>query len=614
MPLLALLPAVLLALPAAAHAAAPPERALYADGPDGRHLLDSGWTTRADPGDVGRRRHWERPGVDQGFRRTSVPHAFNARDRSRRGFASRVQWYRTRFDLPSGDATGWRLRFESVNRHATVWLNGRRLGSHEGAYLPFELPARPLRERGNELVVRVDGRGSRTDLPPSSRVRGWWNYGGILREVYLRRVRALDLADLQVVPHRGDPASIDIRAAVRNTSSEAQPVTYRATLRHPDGRTTTIVVPSNPPPPTPAGARAAVSPPALRSGRLARIESSMQIDGPLDWGPDAPNLYELELELSGGQVVTAHFGLRDWAVDDQGRATLNGRPLSLRGASFHEETLNLGAALGPEQRDQIVEELRALGADFTRAHYPPHPALLEAFDRAGIVMWEQIPVWRLRDANFTRRLRREALSRLRETIVRDRNHASVMTWSIANETLGGGARERSYVRAAIALARRLDPTRLVAADPSLRPLDDIPAHYSELDAIGVNEYVGWYGGATSELAGDLDALRARFPRQALFVTEFGAEANRSGPAGEMGTYEFQTQFMADHLRIVDASDELSGALAWVLRDFWVRPGWSGGNPRPDSPFNRKGLFDERGSPKPAFETVRERYAAVPSVR
>lgn len=596
MPLLALLVVVLLALPAAAQAAAPPERALYADGPDGRHLLDSGWTTRADPRDVGLRGHWERPGRTQGFRRTSVPHAFNARDRSRRGFASRVQWYRTRFDLPDGEATGWRLRFESVNRHATVWLNGRRLGAHEGAYLPFELRARALRDAGNELVVRVDGRGSRTDLPPSSRVRGWWNYGGILREVYLRRVRALDLADLQVVPREG---GVDVRAVVRNTGDEAQPRGFEIALRHPDGVLTEVA-------PEPGG--------PLAAGRLARLETFVPIEAARRWRPDDPALYELRLTVPGGQVTTAHFGLRDWAVDTQGRATLDGRPLALRGASFHEETLNLGAALGPEQRDQIVEELRALGADFTRAHYPPHPALLEAFDRAGIVMWEQIPVWRLRDRNFTRRLRREALSRLRETILRDRNHASVMTWSIANETLGGGARERSYVRSAIALARRLDPTRLVAADPSLRPLDDIPAHYAELDAIGVNEYLGWYGGATSELAGDLDALRARFPRQALFVTEFGAEANRSGPAGEMGTHEFQTQFMADHLRIIDASDELSGALAWVLRDFWVRPGWSGGNPRPDAPFNRKGLFDERGVPKPAFETVRELYAAVPSTR
>lgn len=597
--LLALCASLVLSAPAGA--GAPRERALYTDGPDGLHLLSRGWTTRADSRDIGRKRRWERPGYDRGFRRVSVPHSFNARDDSSRGFRSRVQWYRTSFDLPRGAAEGWRLRFESVNRHATVWLNGRRLGTHEGAYLPFELTARSLKRRGNELVVRVDGRETRTDLPPASRPRGWWNYGGILREVYLRRVRALDGADLQVTPRRGDPAQVDYRLMVRNRSGRGQPRGFsRVTLVHPDGRGESVST--------------RLRRNGIRRGRLARLEGSLPIADPVEWTPSNPALYRLELELPGGQTHTTHFGIREWAVDEQGRATLNGRPLSLRGASFHEETLNRGGAIRVREMQQITDQLNAVGADFARAHYPPHPSLLEAFDREGIVFWEQIPVWRLRDSNFSRRLRKEALTRLRETILRDRNHASVMTWSIANETLRAGRRERAYVRDAVRLIRRLDPTRLAAADPSLRPLDDIPAHYDQLDAIGVNEYLGWYGGATSELRGDLDALRARFPRQALFVTEFGAEANRSGPGTEMGTYEFQAGFLRDHLAVIDATPAVSGALVWALRDFWVRPNWHGGNPLPDSPFNRKGIFDERGVPKLAFETVRQRFGAVPSVR
>ncbi|MEX2195862.1 MAG: glycoside hydrolase family 2 TIM barrel-domain containing protein [Thermoleophilaceae bacterium] len=599
--LLAFLVLLVLAVPAAARA--PDEEALYADGPDGLHLLDRGWTTRADTRDVGRRRHWERAGNDRGFRRVSVPHSFNARDDSTRGFRSRVQWYRVRFDRPRDrDAEDWRLRFESVNRHATVWLNGRRLGTHEGAYLPFEMGARGLKQRGNELVVRVDGRETRTDLPPSSRPRGWWNHGGILREVYLRRVAALDLADLQVIARRGSPAQVEVEGMVRNATGATRRLEVeRAVLAGPDGTRTNVTGAFD------DGRR-------LGRGRLGRLRGSFSIPDPREWSPDAPNLYRLDVRLAGGQLTTVRFGIREWAVNEQGQATLNGRPLSLRGASFHEETLNRGGALRPREHEQIVAQLQAVGADFTRAHYPPHPALLEAFDRAGIVFWEQIPVWRLRDTNFSARLRKEALSRLREAILRDRNHAAIMTWSVANETLRGGRRERAYITDAVRLIRRLDPTRLAAADPALRPLDHIPAHYDMLDAIGVNEYVGWYGGATPELRGDLEVLRARFPRQALFVTEFGAEANRSGPATELGTFEFQTGYLGDHLAIIDATSALSGALVWALRDFWVRPRWSGGNPQPDSPFNRKGIFDERGNPKPAFETVRQRFAAVPPLR
>jgi beta-glucuronidase len=594
---------LLLAAAPPGFAAVPAERALYADGPDGRYLLDSGWSTRADPRDAGLRERWQRPARGAGFRPVQLPHSFNARDRSSRGFRSRVQWYRLRFDLPEDPAAvAWRLRFESVNREATVWLNGRRLGSHEGAHLPFELAARSLKPAGNELVVRVDGRMSPSDLPPSSRPRGWWNYGGILREVYLRRVAALDGRDLQVTTVRGNPARIDFRAMARNASGSPQALAFTATLRGPDG--------------VPAGATAAGSGGSLPPGGLGEVSGSFTIPNARSWSPDEPNLYELELRLAGGQTLRAHAGIRDWGVDGAGNATLDGRPLTLRGASFHEETLNRGGALGPAQRDQIVTELQAIAADFAREHYPPHPALLEAFDRAGIVFWEQVPVWRLRARQLgSARLRREALARLRQTVLRDRNHASVMAWSVANETLRGGAAERRYLTAAEALVRRLDPTRLVAVDTSLRPLRDIPSAYGGLDAIGVNEYVGWYGEArNAELEGDLAALRARFPGRALFVTELGAEANRAGPASVKGTFAFQRDWLAEHLGIIDRSPHVSGALVWVLRDFWVRPGWRGGNPRPDAPFNRKGLFDETGAPKAAAELVRERFAAVPPFR
>ncbi|HWH44032.1 MAG TPA: glycoside hydrolase family 2 TIM barrel-domain containing protein [Thermoleophilaceae bacterium] len=588
------------AAPAAA-AQVPPERPLYADGPDGRHLLASGWETRADTRDRGLRERWYRPGRDRGFRSVRVPHAFNAGDRSSRGFRSRVQWYRARFDLPRDpDAVAWRLRFESVNREATVWLNGRRLGRHEGAHLPFELSARSLRPRDNELVVRVDGRESRTDLPPSTRPRGWWNWGGILREVYLRRVAALDLSDLQVTARRGDPARISWSARVRNWSGSPVAATVEARLIDPAGRETLL-------PQVSAG--------TLGSGRSGALAGEATVASPREWSPDDPALYTLELRLAGGQTVTTRFGIREWGLDGSGRATLNGRPLSLRGASFHEETNARGGALGPRERGQIVDELVALGADLARAHYPPHPALLEEFDRRGIVFWEQIPVWRLRDPHFRPvRLRREALSRLREAIERDRNHASIMTWSLANETLRAGFWERRYIRAARAVAKMLDPSRLVAADVSLRPLDQVPAHYSELDAIGLNEYLGWYGGHSSELPGDLAEIRRRFPQTALFVTEFGAEANRTGPASRKGTFAFQRDFLAEHLRLIDSAPEVSGAAVWALRDFMVRPGWRGGNPRPNPPWNHKGVFDRFGRPKASFDAVREAFTQAPAFR
>src|SRR3954454_1722435 len=123
-------------------ATVPTERALYTDAPNGMFLLDRDWTTRADPHDTGIRRGWWRRGAGAGFRPTSIPNAFNARSLSRRSFDGGVQWYRATFTAPQVDAVaGWRVRFESVNVDATVWLNGKRIGHHRGAYLPFELMA-----------------------------------------------------------------------------------------------------------------------------------------------------------------------------------------------------------------------------------------------------------------------------------------------------------------------------------------------------------------------------------------------------------------------------------------------------------------------------------------
>jgi hypothetical protein len=259
-----------------------------------------------------------------------------------------------------------------------------------------------------------------------------------------------------------------------------------------------------------------------------------------------------------------------------------------------------------------VAQLRALGADVTRQHYPPHPALLEAFDRLGIVFWEQIPVWRMQSVQLeSDAVRARALSFLERAVLRDRNHASVMVWSAANEPLGSGPGEERYLREARALVRRLDPSRLLAVDKSISPPSDVPSFYSELDALGLTNYIGWYGGPLPRVGPALDAMRARFPAVALFQSEFGAEANREGPASEKGTYAYQRDFFDAHLGAIDERPYVNGAIVWLLRDYPVRPGWIGGNPRPDPPFSRKGLLDRHGDPKPGWETVRRRLRAVP---
>ena len=137
-----------------------------------------------------------------------MPRAWNLGDDSPASMLGGVGWYRKDFTLPSAAAAlQWVVRFESVNYTSKVWLNGRAVGSHRGAYLPFEFVLDGLDRTGtNHLVVRVDSRRARDDFPPAginqagAPAGGWWNYSGILREVYLRRVRTADFQQVIVRP------------------------------------------------------------------------------------------------------------------------------------------------------------------------------------------------------------------------------------------------------------------------------------------------------------------------------------------------------------------------------------------------------------------------------
>ncbi len=574
--------AVALTPAAAAHAYTPSQRALYQDGPSGRYLLDKGWSTARSRGGP--------------WHAVRIPNAFNARHFSKRSELSRVQWYRERFTLPSeGGATGWRIRFESVNTSATVWLNGKKIGSHTGAHLAFELPARGIRSGANTLLVRVQGHASRNDIPPAGRERGWWNFGGILREVYLRKVGQLDLGAPQITTTPGNPAQVSFSAQVRNTGATATPVDLALTATGPGGFSSSVPVVGG----------------DLQPGELGRVSSQFTVPNPALWSPESPNLYELKA-TAGGQTTTIHFGVRQWSKAADGHPLLNGQPLELRGASFQEENLARGAGLTAGGEDVLADQLTALGANFTRAHYPPSERLLEACDRLGIVFWEQIPVWRLKGKDLARaHLRRTILDRLRKTVLRDRNHASVMTWGVANEIVRGGSAETRYLTQAKALVRRLDPTRFFAVDQTLSPHVHLPAVFRKLDALGISEYIGWYGDdSLSKVRPLLDSVRRQLPGVALFATEFGAEANRSGPASRKGTYAFQSHWLDRQLTTIDRTPYLGGAIVWLLRDYAVRPGWGGGNPRPSPPFSTKGLIDRHGRRKPAWSVVKRHFAAT----
>jgi beta-galactosidase/beta-glucuronidase len=586
----------------------PPTGAVYRDGPSGRYLLAGDWHVRADPTDQGRKARWQRARSLAGWAPTTVPNAANAGDFSEQSYLGSVYWYRKDFRLPRAPGgSRWIFRFESVNYRATVWLNGRQLGSHTGPFLPFEIQAQDLDHNGdNRLVVRVDSRRGTLDVPSlgirrdGRYIGGWWNYTGILREVYLRQVKRFDFSDVLVrtrLPCRHCDATIDVTATVANLGNKSALATIEGRAARRDLLFKAAAVPGN-------GTR--------------RFKANLRLQDPRLWSPERPSLYKVRLLVrrDDGEVVqrySVRIGIRRISVSSTGRLLINYRPVNLRGASMHEDDAVTGSALQPDAIRQNVALLRDLGATMTRSHYPLHPLTLELADRYGIVVWSEIPVYQMQDMLFRNAgVRKQSLQMLEELIHRDRNHPSVLVWSVGNEnTSRPGPGFVRYVRQAKHLARRLDPTRLVGLAFPGYPTIGRQALYTELDALGVNDYFGWYPGPENSIARRedlgpyLDRLHSEYPGQALFVTEFGAEANRSGPASEKGTFEFQRDFLAYHLQVFSERPFLNAALVWILRDFRVKPFYDGGNPIPDPPNNRKGLVDLAGQKKLAFETVRE---------
>jgi beta-glucuronidase len=332
------------------------------------------------------------------------------------------------------------------------------------------------------------------------------------------------------------------------------------------------------------------------------------------WEPGHGRLYTVRAAASLGKRVVStystHIGIRSFTVDRRGRLRINGRRFALRGASMHEDNPLVGAALSPLNRQQMFGQLLELGANITRAHYPLHPDFLEMADRAGVLVWDQIPFYRIPvDILKRKSVRNRGLSYLRDTILRDQNHPSVLAWSIANELSSRPKRnQQKYMNAAVRLIKSMDPTRLSAIDFAGYPSVRLIPSYRRFDALGMNSYAGWYPGPAGQihdrqiLGQYLNQLHQYYPQQALFVTEFGAEANRHGPVTEPGTFEYQSDLLRFHFQTYAQKSFVNGAIAWILRDFKVRPGWEGGNPFPTPPYvyNEKGLVDPYGQKKPAF--------------
>ncbi|MDZ4139036.1 MAG: glycoside hydrolase family 2 TIM barrel-domain containing protein [Erythrobacter sp.] len=501
-------------------------------------------------------------------------------------------WYQRRFDAVIDPASRSILRFGAANYSAEVWLNGKRLGRHEGGFTPFAFEVTGmLRAHGNRLVVAVDSQRTSHDVPPP--VTDWETYGGITRAVRLINLPGTFVDDAWVKLEADGRISADIR--IDGVQKAGLPVRLTIPELGVDQRGATD-----------------------KDGSLAlRFTPRKPIQR---WSPDSPKLYRVEIS-AGEDRWHDIVGFRTLAVQGS-QILLNGEPIFLRGISLHEEELGADPTrhITDAAAEALLREARdGLGGNFVRlAHYPHGEPMLRAADRLGMIVWSEIPVyWRIAfdDPAVLEKTRRM----LAEMILRDRNRASIALWSVGNETPIGDARNGFMARLALDV-RALDPDRLVTAalltgremDSGRQVVTISDPLAASVDVLAVNTYFGWYGGDRLD---DIGAFVWDLPTDKPFLfSEFGAGAklgyHAEGPPQKF-TEEYQADYYRSTLAMAEGIPTLAGLSPWVLKDFrsprrqlpGIQDGW-----------NRKGLISETGERKQAFTVLAEWYAKMEDTR
>jgi Glycosyl hydrolases family 2, TIM barrel domain/Glycosyl hydrolases family 2/Beta-galactosidase jelly roll domain len=605
---------------AAPAALAPPLQSVIFEGPGGRLPLTQ-WTLRRDPSNRGLALGWQHGSFTGAT--VSVPNVVNPTPYTGkaggRNYEGSVAWYRTSFD--AAQAGTYALSFQSANYLASVWVDGHKLGSHHGSYLPFEMRT-SVAAGTHTVVVRVDWRNPGQQAREGFH-RTWFNWGGLDGEVDVRQIGESGLSEpaLQTTLTAGGDSSPPsaTQASVRVTV-EVHNYGPRRTLT-PEGSLTR------------AGQKIALSFPALALAhdQSASDTATATVSAPALWAPSHPSLYGLSLTIGNESSYSANVGLRQLTWHG-GSLYLNGTQLKLHGASIQEDARGHGDALSAGDQDTLVTELEQIHANVVRSQHPLDAALLERLDEAGILVWQGVgPVegagnW----YSTTPRLLGEAEQQAKTAVLAEQLHPSIFAWNLVDEVANNGrdSQEVSYVRALSRWIHQHDPTRMVAVDVwGDHPPTHAGALYSEADAIAETDYSGWYdyprdtpGQLATKMRQRLSAMERTFAGKVLVVSEFGAESNDLNPPGAPGSYAYQAKLLAEHIDVYQADPHLTAMMAWVLRDYPLTPTFEGGSIKQVLPklkliegLNQKGLFTYSGQPKPGVvSTVASLYAALPA--
>jgi len=499
-------------------------------------------------------------------------------------------WYRRTFNFKTPDPTKrFFVYFGAVNYEAEVYLNGKKLGSHEGGFGPFnfEVPFTLIHEKDNQLVVHVNNNRNQESIPALE--TDWWNYGGITRHVSLIELPLEFIQDygLQV---QKPPDSLNPKKLA----------TASLWLRLSDSLltgTVTVEIPEM---------HFKKSFPFTHGRAFTQLTLTKDLKR---WSPSSPKLYQVIIS-TGTDRVEEKVGFRTIEVKGD-NILLNGSRLFLRGICIHGEMPQEGRrAYSRDDAIKLLSWAKELNCNMVRlAHYPHDELMTRLADSLGILVWSEIPVYWAVDF-ASPQVFSKARIQLNEMIDRDHNRASVIIWSVGNETPVNQTRTE-FMRNLIRIAKAKDSTRLVTAalafgsKSGTNVIDDPLGEFT--DILSINEYLGWYGGTPDQCRETTWGSKYKKP---VFFSETGAEALGGYHADSLTRWseEYQEWYYKEQIAMFKRmGSNLAGISPWILADFR--------SPRRNNPtyqdgWNNKGLIDHNGRQKKAFAVLSEYYRSI----
>jgi beta-glucuronidase len=501
-------------------------------------------------------------------------------------------WYKKAFDFAKPKTTAkYYLYFGAVNYRADVYLNGKKLGMHKGGFTPFnfEIPVSLLKETGNFLVVKVDNKRSADEVPTLN--TDWWNYGGITRDVKILEVPETHIQDYFIQLKKPQAG----QAPAKNPPVEGWIKLNQAPAT---GEMLTVEIPE-----------LKYKKQIRATGQLTNL--NFNLPKVKLWSPTQPKLYKVIVSY-GQDKLEDKIGFRTIEANKK-QVLLNGLPVFMRGICIHGEIpQDVRRAYSDADAKQLLGQAQELGCNMVRlAHYPHDESITRLADSLGIMVWSEIPVyWTI---NFTSAaVLDKAKAQLDEMITRDHNRASIIIWSVGNETPVSTART-NFMHSLITSARQMDNTRMISAalevnynsGKNMNVIDDPLGEF--VDLVAFNEYLGWYGGLPDKCR---TTNWSTIYNKPLFISETGAEAQSGFHADSLTRFseEYQEWFYREQIAMFKRMpDNYVGISPWVLNDFRSP---KRNNPLYQEGWNRKGLYDDKGNKKKSFYLLKAYYAEM----